>query len=77
MSRPRVVYYPCPGATPQSELVALASVYSFVLRCAEVKKKGDPETTPEEQFTDSRHLSNGAAHQDTRFIGGRRSSMGP
>lgn len=39
MNRTQVTYTPCPGATPEAEVVALASVYSFVLRCAQEKKR--------------------------------------
>ena len=39
MSSARIVYTPHPDATPEGELSALATVYSFVLRCYEEKKK--------------------------------------
>jgi hypothetical protein len=35
----RIVYTPRWDATPEDELSALASVYEFILRCAEERRK--------------------------------------
>jgi hypothetical protein len=40
MGNPRVIYRPLAAISPEDELTALASVYSFVLRCAEEREKG-------------------------------------
>ena len=45
MSEARIVYTPRPDATPESEVVALASVYRFLLD-RHVKKEGVPATAP-------------------------------
>jgi hypothetical protein len=42
---PHIVYSPRPDATPETETQALADVYSFVLSCAEEKKRGGPTTS--------------------------------
>ncbi len=48
MSSARITYAPRPDATPETELNALASVYSYILRCGESRrteeKKGGPAT---------------------------------
>jgi hypothetical protein len=41
---PRITYTPRPGATPEGELNALATVYKFVLDCSE-RKQGRPTTS--------------------------------
>ena len=46
MTEARIVYTPRPDATSESEVVALASVYRFLLDC-HAKKKGGPVTTPD------------------------------
>jgi hypothetical protein len=38
MSDPRLVYLPREDATLEEQLAALASIYNFVLECAERKK---------------------------------------
>lgn len=35
----RIIYCPREDATPQAEVTALEAVYSFVLRCAQEKKR--------------------------------------
>jgi hypothetical protein len=35
----RIVYTPRLGATPEDEISTLASVYEFILRCAEERSK--------------------------------------
>jgi hypothetical protein len=42
---PRIIYASRPDVTPESELAALVNVYSFVLQCAQEKKKGGPAKT--------------------------------
>ncbi len=39
-----VTYAPCPEATPEGELAALAAVYAFVIQAQEQKKAAAPET---------------------------------
>ncbi len=39
MNDARIVYGQHPDATPESEIAALVAVYSFLLRCAEERKK--------------------------------------
>ena len=46
MGRPRIVYAPRADATPEEELVALASVYRFVLDC-HARKKGASPSAPD------------------------------
>ena len=48
MGSARIVYTPHPDATPEGELSALATVYSFVLRCQEEKKKAVPADDPDD-----------------------------
>jgi len=38
VDNPRLIYRPRADATPADELAALATVYSFILRCAEAKE---------------------------------------
>ena len=38
MSSPRIAYTPCPNATLETELDALASVYKIVLDCGERRR---------------------------------------
>ena len=49
MSNPRIAYTPDSGATPEAEISVLADVYSFVMRCAEEKKKGGPATAHDDR----------------------------
>jgi hypothetical protein len=51
---PRIIYASRPDVTPESELAALVNVYSFVLQCAQGKKKGGPATAPD----DSKEIEN-------------------
>jgi hypothetical protein len=44
MGNPRVVYHPHADISPEDELRALVSVYSFVLSCAEEREKGGSTT---------------------------------
>jgi hypothetical protein len=37
----RIVYTPRPDVTPEDELSVLASVYAFILRCSEERRKTD------------------------------------
>jgi hypothetical protein len=41
-AKPYVTYAPCPDATPEGELAALAAVYAFVIRAHEQKKAAAP-----------------------------------
>jgi hypothetical protein len=43
----RIIYASLPNVTPESELAALVNVYSFVLQCAQEKKKAVPKPPPE------------------------------
>ena len=52
---PRIIYSPRPDAAPENEISAIADVYSFVLRCAREKKKGGPETAPDDAMKGSKH----------------------
>lgn len=47
MSEARIIYTARPAASPEGEIATLANVYSFVIRCAEERKKGGFETIPE------------------------------
>ena len=47
-----IVYTPRSDAAPEAELVALASVYRFILDCR-AKKEGGPPTTPKDDIKES------------------------
>jgi hypothetical protein len=40
MSSDRIIYVPCPGATPEAELNVLAEIYRFVLFDSQTRKGG-------------------------------------
>lgn len=60
-SNPHITYSPRPGATPEGELNALASVYSFVLRTRQnrnLKKEGSPSLAAlDDTRGESKHVS--------------------
>lgn len=41
-AKPYVTYAPCPDATPEGELAALAAVYAFVIQAYQQKKAAAP-----------------------------------
>jgi hypothetical protein len=53
-SNNRISYSPCPDATPESELDALAAVYAFVLE-AHAKKKAAVPSGPENGVKEDQH----------------------
>ena len=54
-SNNRVSYTPCPDATPESELNALAAVYAFVLE-ARTKKRVAVPSGPENGVKEDEHV---------------------
>ncbi len=56
MSNPQIAYAPRAGATPETEISALANVYRFVLDCR-AKKKAVPDRRPDDA---ERRSSDGA-----------------
>ena len=53
MSNLRIAYTPRSDASMEGEIAVLANAYSFVRRCAEEKKKGGPETAPDDAMKGS------------------------
>jgi hypothetical protein len=54
-SNNRISYTPCPDATPESELDALAAVYAFVLE-AHARKKAAVPSGPENGVKEDLHV---------------------
>jgi hypothetical protein len=54
-SNNRISYTPCPDATPESELDALAAVYAFVLE-ARTKKRAAVPSGPENGVKEDEHV---------------------
>ena len=52
MSNPSIIYMPRPDATPEAELDTLASVYAFVLRCAEARRAEEKQNAAGVTSTD-------------------------
>lgn len=42
-----LAYTPCPDATPEAELDALAACYRFILDCHERKRAAEPAPEPD------------------------------
>ena len=47
MSSARITYTPRPGADPQAEVHALASVYRFLFTCHAKRKAAEPAPEPD------------------------------
>ncbi len=52
MSNPSIIYVPRPDAAPEAELDTLASVYAFVLRCAEARRAEEKQNAAGVTSTD-------------------------
>ena len=62
MSSSHITYNPRSKASLEAEAAMLANIYSFILRCGEVrrageKKKGGPDTAPDNARKESNHVS--------------------
>jgi len=55
VSAPRITYVPCPDATPEAELNALASGYSFILDCSAEKNAAGVTNTNGDDAKGSQH----------------------
>jgi len=54
MNKVRITYKPCPDATPQGEISALANAYKFILQCGE-EKRATSENSGEEYAKKEQH----------------------
>jgi hypothetical protein len=64
---PKIVYRPRPGATPEAEIDALASIYRFVLNCGARRRAEEKEAATRPGGPDDAEESKNARTAEPKY----------